>query len=123
MKNRNQILKLLLVCVLIIMGIGVYVLTKSGMFLEDNPKKIKTIILNNKVYRLDFYYIPSNASSQSYVQIRKKYENKRELIFENYERYQGVGDYKVMNDTTLMFLLLDTVSYTQRKDTVFIKLK
>jgi hypothetical protein len=123
MKDRNQILKLLLIIFLITLGITTYLFTKSDIFSEDKPLKMKTLLLNGKEYDLDFYYVPSNATSQSYVQLRKKYKNGKDIIFENYERYQGVGKCKFMNDTTVMIPLLDTMSYVPRNDTVFVNLK
>ena len=119
MKNRNQIFKLL-VCMVII-GITAYLFTKSDMFSEDKPLKMRTLFLDKKGYDLDFYYIPSNATNQSYVQIRRRYKNGKDSILKNYERYQGIGNCKIMNDTIVMITLLDTMSYVPRNDTIFVK--
>ena len=107
-------------------GIGIIVIfyfaiQSRGFFEEDKPLIIKTLILPKRGYTLIFYYIPSNATSQSYVQIRKKYNGNREEVFKNYERYQGITEYKFVNDSLLKIVILDTMSYNQRKDTVFIK--
>ncbi len=84
---------------------------------------MKTLLLDSKEYNLNFYYIPSNATSQSYVQLRKKYKNGKEVIFGNYERYQGIGNCEIMNDTIVMITLLDTMSYVSRQDSIFVNLR
>jgi hypothetical protein len=54
------------------------------------------------------FYLPSNATSQDYVQIRKR-ENTtgNESIVGNYERFQGIEKYRQLNGSLLEIILLD----------------
>lgn len=122
-KKKSNLIKYLLFSLL---GIGIivvlyFVKQTSIFFEEDKPLIIKILTLPKREYALIFYYIPSNATSQNYVQIRKKYNENREEVFKNYERYQGISEYKFVNDSLLRIVILDTMSYIQRKDTVFVK--
>jgi len=122
-KKKSNLIKYLLFSLL---GIGIivvlyFVKQTSNFFEEDKPLIIKTLTLPKREYALIVYYIPSNATSQSYVQLRKKYNENREEVFKNYERYQGISEYKFVNDSLLRIVILDTMSYSQRKDTVFVK--
>ncbi|MDH4460794.1 MAG: hypothetical protein QE277_05185 [Flectobacillus sp.] len=70
------------------------------------------------------FYIPSNATSQDYVQIRKRDNTTgNESILGNYERFQSIEKYRQLNDSLLEIILLDTASYTPRKDTVQIAIE
>lgn len=104
-----------------IMGMFYLAVQVRNFFEEDKPLIIKVLALPKREYTLIFYYVPSNATSQSYIQIRKKYNENREEVFKNYERYQGVSEYKFVNDSLLRIVILDTISYNQRKNIVFIR--
>ena len=100
----------------------VYAIIMSTDFLDgDKPLIIKSLNLKNRGYNLRFYYIPSNATNQSYVQLRKTFNENREEVYQNFERYQGVGESTLVKDSVLRVVLLDTMSYRHRKDTIFIK--
>ncbi|MFY7888846.1 MAG: hypothetical protein ACOVOW_08055 [Spirosomataceae bacterium] len=70
------------------------------------------------------FYLPSNATSQDYVQIRKRDKiTGNESIVGNYERFQGIEKYRQLNGSFLEIILLDTASYPPRKDTVQIAIE
>ena len=122
-KKKNNIQKYLLIS-LVMLGcfMTVYAIIMSTDFLDgDKPLIIKSLNLKNRGYNLRFYYIPSNATNQSYVQLRKTFNENREEVYQNFERYQGVGESTLVKDSVLRVVLLDTMSYRHRKDTIFIK--
>ena len=115
MKN-NSIVKctifLLLVCSTII---------SCNMLDGDEPKLLGSLNIEKRNFNISVYYIPSNATSQSYVQIRKIYKDKREEVYKNLERYQGISKIKIVNDSLFSIIVLDTISYKPRIDTMIIK--
>jgi hypothetical protein len=96
-----------------------YQLSTFTLFDENDIRKIADIEFADKIYRL--YYIPSNATSQSYIQVRRVLDNSEDVV-KSFERYNYVNDYRLMNDT-LRLILSDTISYAPRADTLFVELK
>lgn len=78
-----------------------------------------------KPYKLRIVYIPSNATIQSSIQVRTLSVNKEEKLLQEFERYNYLQSYRLLNDTVLMIVVKDTVSYlgSQRFDTMIVKLK
>ena len=93
--------------------------------LTTNEKELLAIDIPNKNYKLKVVYIPSNATIQSSIQIRKlQTNNKTEELLQDYERYNYVDTMYLKNDTTFMLIIRDTVSVLGNKpDTMIIKLK
>ena len=92
----------------------------------DTQEKVLAVIdLPNKNYKLKLIYIPSNATIQSSIQISKIYKNKEneeELVID-YERYNSIDTYNLINDSIFMIVIRDTVSYLgNHPDTMFVKL-
>jgi len=112
-------------------GIALFVMLTSSLLsctdiLEVKEKELFVIDIPNKLYRLRIVHIPSNATIQSSIQIRKVYNNKKdEEVLQNYERYNYLESYKLLSDTALMIVIKDTISYlgSKRLDTMIVKLK
>ncbi len=92
---------------------------------ETKEKELSVINIPNEDYKLRVVYIPSNSIIQSSIQIRKfQGDNKTEQLLQDYERYNYVDTLYLLNDTTFLIVLKDTVSYLGNKaDTMIIKLK
>jgi len=82
---------------------------------DDEFKVIKQIDVPNKKYFLRIYYIPSNASSQSYIQVRK-IENGVEEVLESYERYNYLKRYSIIGQDTLSLLISDTTQINKEEE-------
>jgi hypothetical protein len=91
----------------IFIGLGIafllflfYVIYQLATFLifDNKIKVIQEIKIPNKNYSLKVYYIPSNATTESYIQVRKM-ENNVEEILKSYERFSYLNNYKIIGDT------------------------
>ncbi len=105
-------------------------LLSSGYFtscsnLLDSKERILNIVeVPTKGYKLKVVYLPSNATIQSAIQVVKISDNKRDEILSTYERYNFIDSCKLINDTTFMIVIRDTVSYLgNHPDTMYIELK
>ena len=94
MKNTKILLGIVAVFLLLF---GIYKLSTFAIF-DEEFKEIETIRIPNKNYMIKIYHIPSNASSQSYIQIRKS-ENGVEEVLQNYDRYDHINSYSIRKDT------------------------
>lgn len=99
MKIRKIFLGII-VGLLVLTVFGIYKLETFTIF-DEEFKVIKNIAPPNKGYIIKIYLIPSNASSQSYIQIRK-FENNIEEVIENYEQYDNLDGYYIKNDTLVL---------------------
>jgi hypothetical protein len=102
----------------VVAGVSYFIYKASTFNVFDvEIRKIAEIEIPTK-YKIGVFYLPSNASSQSYIQIRRS-ENGE--VLKNYERYNFVNDYKLFNDT--LSLVLSDTSFVKRKaDTLFFKI-
>lgn len=66
------------------------------------------IVVEGKGYRLGVFYLPSNATAQSTIQVRKIGKD-REEVLANYERYNFVAGHRMIRDDTLELILQDTM--------------
>ena len=79
---------------------------------------LTVINIPNKSYKLGVFYIPSNATIQSAIQVRKQFMDNHEII-NTYERYNYMDTCSLIDDTTFMLVLRDTISVLGNKpDTV-----
>jgi len=102
----------------IVTGVSYFIYKVFTFNLFDGEiSKVAEIDVPNK-YKIGIFYLPSNASSQSYIQIRRL-ENQD--VLENYERYNFLNDYKLCNDT-LRLILSDTSLVERKVDTLFFKI-
>lgn len=86
--------------IIILLVFGIYKLSIFTLF-DDEFKVIESIKIPNKNYTLKIYHIPSNASSQSYIQIRK-IEDGVEEVLESYERFNHLDSYSLEKDTLVL---------------------
>ena len=101
MKNRKILIGLGLV-ILILLVFGIYKLSTFTLF-DNEFKVVESIKVPNKNYTIKIYHIPSNASSQSYIQIRKM-EDGVEEVLESYERFVHLDNYSLEKDTLLIMI-------------------
>lgn len=95
----------------------------NGKLLDTKEKVLARVDLPLKSYKLKIIYQPSNATIQSSIQIRKVGNDNIEKLLRNYERYNFLEGYKLINDTIFMIVLRDTVSYLgNHPDTMFVNL-
>jgi hypothetical protein len=99
-------------------------LIRCTNILDTKERELSVIDVPNKDYKLRVVYIPSNATIQSSIQIRKFQGRGTEELLQDYERYNYVDTLYLQNDTTFLIILRDTISYLGNKpDTMIIKLK
>ena len=100
-------------------------LIRCTNILDTKERELSVIDIPNKDYKLRVVYIPSNSTIQSSIQIRKfQGDEKTEVLLQDYERYNYVDTLYLQNDTTLLIVIKDTISYLGNKaDTMLIKLK
>lgn len=90
--------------------------------LGTKDRELYLIKIPNKDYKLSVVYLPSNATIQSAIQIRKKYKNKEEII-NTYERCNLVDTCALVNDRTFVLVVRDTISVLGNKpDTIFVNI-
>lgn len=78
----------------------IYKLSTFTLF-DHNFEVVESIKIPNKNYILKIYHIPPNATSQSYIQIRR-IENGVEDVLENYERFNHLDYYAIEKDTLIL---------------------
>ena len=76
----------------------------------------------NRNFKVGIYYLPSNATSQDYIQVRK-IEDGVENVIENFERYDYVVRTELKGDSVLSLVLKDTRLNVTKPDTFLIDLK
>ena len=110
MKNTKTLLGIVAVFLLLF---GIYKLSTFAIF-DEEFKEIEAISIPNKNYTIKIYHIPSNASSQSYIQIRKS-ENGVEEVLQNYDRYDHINGYSIRKDTLKLKLGNSILSKQEEK--------
>ncbi len=86
----------------------------NGSLLNSKTKELYSIKIPNKNYTLSIFHLPSSATIQSAIQVRKKFKDKEEVI-NTYERYNYMDTCFLINDTTFMLVIRDTVSVLGNK--------
>lgn len=97
-KNIKIIASSIIIIVLIFM---VIIKLSTFTIFDDEIEVIRIIKVPKKNYTIKIVHIPSNASSQSYIQVRIM-ENDKERVVKNYERYDRLVNYKINGDTLLL---------------------
>lgn len=92
--------KIIIIITFLLLLLGIYKLSTFTLF-EDNYTIIKNIKSPNKDYFIRIYHIPSNASSQSYIQVRKMKDNTEEIL-ESYEQFDHLDNYSIKDDTLIL---------------------
>lgn len=99
--------------ILILLVFGIYKISTFTLF-GDEFKVVESIIVPDKNYTIKIYHIPSNASSQSYIQLRK-IENGVEEVLESYERFDHLDSYSLEKDTLVLSMSDLTLSKSEVK--------
>jgi len=96
----------------------------STKLFEAEKRELANISLSGKAYRVGIYYVPGNTTTQNCIQVVSFSNGDNEEVLKNYERYNVLDSYKLVDDTSLMLVVRDTISYLGNKpDTVFLGLK
>ena len=119
MKKKNAINALFLIIGFFFLFV-LYFVFNFTLF-DNKPIEISKFEGSSDKYQLAIYYVPSNATTQDYIQIRKLYSSGVFVVLQNFERYQVVKKYSLEN-RKLRIILSDTSSYIQRQDTILVNL-
>lgn len=115
-------MKTLLSIVFLLGGIF-FMSCKNGALLNSKAKLLYSTKVPGKEYNINVLYLPSNATIQSAIQVRKKYKDKEDII-ETYERYNYMDTCRLISDTTFMIVIRDTISVLGNKpDTIMLSIK
>ncbi len=98
---------------------GIYKISTFRIF-DDEIKVIEEFRPPNKDYTIRLYYVPSNATTQSYIQVRK-IESNIEEVLKSYERFNHLESYSLNRDT-LIITVSDTSSVDQMRESKKLKL-
>lgn len=114
--------KFLISIFIIIGGILIYFLYGILTFNLGNHFKLLRRYKYKDQVNIDLYYIPSNATSYDYIQVKiKEVKSKRDTSV-SFERYNYIVNSR-LNDTLLELVLKDTSIYhIIRKDTFIINI-
>lgn len=111
--KTKKILLSLGVGIVILLVFGIYKLSTFALF-DDEFMVVENIKVPDKNYAIKIYHIPSNASSQSYIQIRK-IEDGVEEVLESYERFDHLNSYYLKKDTLVLTISDIALSQTEVK--------
>lgn len=91
---------------------------------EEFPILIAKLDVPNQNYKIELYHIPSNASSQDYIQVRIVYSESTFKVIKNYKRY-NFGKLNFITDTSMQIMLIDTLrdANTALMDTIILPAK
>ena len=87
----KKLLIILGVLLVVLVLYGAYRLITFNLF-DVEFIELETIEVPNKDYELKVYFIPSNATSQAFIQLRKTEAGIEEVIT-NYQRYNKLAGY------------------------------
>lgn len=107
--------------VIVFVAFVVYKISTFSLF-DIEVKEVSMIDVPNKNFKIGVFYLPSNATSQDYIQVRK-IENGVENVIGNFERYDFVVKSELIGDSLLSLVLKDTSMNAVKQDTFLITLK
>ena len=118
--GMNFKIRVILIGILILAaGYFIYRIATFEIF-EVELQEIATLQVPNRSYKIGLFYLPSNASSQSYIQIRNL---TTDTVLQNFEKYNYIKEYKIYNDS-LRLVLTDSSGISNLKaDTFYLKLR
>lgn len=118
-KSKRKIIIVIVVSGLAIaVWLGYKVLTFS--LFDTEVVELKSIIVPGKEYKLNLYYVPGNATTQSCIQIRQITKT-NEYVLKSYERYNYLVSNSI-HEGYLRLVLNDTSVINKKPDTVSLKL-
>ena len=120
MKRRNRLGFILWAIVLVTAAFAIYKVSTFSLF-DSEVKRLAEFDVPEQDYKLRVYHVPSNATMLDYIQVRK-FENNKEHILENYERYDSLVSY-LLSDTSLELRIINTVQMKPKIDTLILRLK
>jgi hypothetical protein len=89
---------------------------------EIKEKELLVIKVPKSSNKLKIVHVPSNATVQSSIQVRKVSADDEEVILHNYDRYNAIDTAYLQSDSVLLIILRDTISYLGNKpDTMLLK--
>ena len=87
--------------------------------LDTKEKELANIALPRENYSLKLISHPSNATVERSIEVRKVFKNGRTQTVGDFEKYDIVETYKLVNDSLLMLVLRDTIALLRDKpDTI-----
>jgi len=98
--------------------------SSSTKLFDVEKRELANISVPGKDYRVGIYYVSGNATTQNCIQIVSSSNGGSESVLKNYDRYNMLESYKLVDDKSLMLVVRDTISYPGNKpDTFFLILK
>jgi len=103
-----KILNLILVIAMVIVVFG-YLFLYISLSIAFRPEIeiVEEIYVKEKDYKIVIYYIPSNATMESYIQVRAKKEGVEKVIL-NEKKFNYVDNYTLIDNSTLLISMSDT---------------
>lgn len=112
MTSKKIIIGIAVIIVSVVL-FGVYKLATFNLF-DNQIQLIKEIDMKDKDYSIKIYYIPSDATLQSSIQVRLS-EIGVEKVLEDYERYNYLEDFRIMPEDTLIISISDTTGVNKKQ--------
>lgn len=120
----NKITSFLIAIVVVIISIIIYLLARplssAEIFEVKTFNKVAYVCNQDSNICFSCYFIPSNATSQNYIQLRK-ISGKKETIIANYERYDKVRFLNFESDSVVRLVVENTTAYIKSRDTIDVK--
>jgi hypothetical protein len=110
-----------IIIVLLIALAALFIIQNNFKLFDEEPIEITQFKFKASTFGI--YYIPSNATQQEYIQLRKVFSKRSFKVLSSFERYQILTSYKLTNDDSLQLILSDTASYKPRQDTLKVKIE
>jgi hypothetical protein len=91
--------------------------------LKTKEKELATIEMPGENYSLKLVSHPSNATVERSIEVRKVFSNGKTQTIKEFEKYDIVATYKVVNNSLLTLVLRDTIaSLRDKPDTMKINI-
>jgi len=119
---KRKVLLSIIVGGLFLAIIAVIIIAFRFSLFGSEIEEVAIIDISGKDNKIGIYYIPSNATSQDYIQIRKLGEGQDEII-KNFERFDFVVNSELIDDSLLRVVLKDTSAYIVNQDTFIVNIK
>lgn len=107
------------VLITVLVLFGIYKLSTFTLF-DDDINKIEEFSVPSKDYSIRIYFVPSNATTQSNIQVRK-FESGVGEVLESYERFNYLENYSIKVDT-LILSIGDTIGSNTQNEVRKLKL-
>lgn len=89
---------------------------------EVEKKELANVAISTGNYKI--LYVAGNATTQNVIQVVRISKDSKQVVLKNYERYNALDSYRILNNSSLQLILRDTISYLgNRPDTFLLKLE